>query len=174
MYHGPLNRLDSHLRGNGKGRPAFASPAEHAVAAVSVDYDSPESEAASREGLARLAKAAATAAAAGARRSPASSLGPAAAAAAAPKKASTRRRLWGRRGSDARRRTGPPRRPLAELRLLYQRARRDVSRAKAATAIKAAQQVNVNLTTTDWAEHKDWLKGIKYLINLGGKKLGNR
>jgi len=35
---------------------------------------------------------------------------------------------------------------------------------------KSALAVHVGLTTTDWAEHKDWLKGIKFLIQLSTKK----
>ena len=116
MYHGPRRGVDRALARQGATRPAFSSAAEHAVAAVSVDYSSAETEAASRAALARLAAAARAAAPAA---PPPAETAPAAATPA----------------------PGPPRRPLAELRLLYQRARRDVSRAKAATAIKAAQQV---------------------------------
>ena len=37
---------------------------------------------------------------------------------------------------------------------------------------RSAQQVHVALTTTDWAEHKDWLRGVKALINIAIKRLG--
>lgn len=115
MYHGPTSDLDKRLRKEGFPRPRNAAPAEQAVETVSVDYVSPKTEASSREILAKLAAAAKKA-----------ERPLAEARSDSPKKGKTR---------------GPRRRPLAELRLLYQRARRDVSRAKAATAIKAAQQV---------------------------------
>jgi protein transport protein SEC31 len=35
---------------------------------------------------------------------------------------------------------------------------------------KTALAVHVGLTTTDWAEHKDWLRGLKFLIQLATKK----
>jgi ABC-type multidrug transport system ATPase subunit len=114
MYHGPICDLDARLRKEGFPRPRTAAPAEHAVETVSVNYGSPETEASSREVLAKLSDACKKAER------------PLPAATPAKTKATAK---------------GPRRRPLAELRLLYQRARRDVSRAKAATAIKAAQQV---------------------------------
>ncbi|KAH9094474.1 hypothetical protein LEN26_018312 [Aphanomyces euteiches] len=35
---------------------------------------------------------------------------------------------------------------------------------------RAAGQIHTSLTTTDWAQHKDWLRGLKTLINLGVKR----
>ena len=113
MFQGPVHGLDAHLAASGKPRPRFAARAEHAVEAVSVNYETELQEAASRGVLAKLAAATA--------KKRASAPAPAPAAVATKAKA-----------------PAPPRRPVAELRLLYQRARRDVARAKAATAIKAA------------------------------------
>mgnify|MGYP003317807706 FL=1 len=114
LFQGPICDLDARLRKEGFPRPRTAVPAEHAVETVSVNYGSPETEASSREVLAKLSDACKKAER------------PLPEASPAKTKATAK---------------GPRRRPLAELRLLYQRARRDVSRAKAATAIKAAQQV---------------------------------
>jgi len=36
---------------------------------------------------------------------------------------------------------------------------------------RSAQQLNVALTTTDWNEQKDWLRGTKALINISSKRL---
>lgn len=133
MYHGPIrstgprggrwipwqtrasSSLDERLRKEGFPRLRNAGPAEQAVETVSINYVSPETEASSREVLAKLSEAVKKAERPLPKASPAKAT-----------KGKTH---------------GPRRRPLAELRLLYQRARRDVSRAKAATAIKAAQQV---------------------------------
>ena len=30
----------------------------------------------------------------------------------------------------------------------------------------AANKINTDLTNTVWAQHKDWIKGLKYLIQL--------
>ncbi|KAF0687464.1 Aste57867_20801 [Aphanomyces stellatus] len=35
---------------------------------------------------------------------------------------------------------------------------------------RAAGQIHTALTTSDWALHKDWLRGVKTLINLGVKR----
>ena len=96
MYHGPICDLDARLRKEGFPRPRTAAPAEHAVETVSVNYGSPETEASSREVLAKLSDAAKKAER------------PLPAATPAKTKATAK---------------GPRRRPLAELRLLYQRAR---------------------------------------------------
>ena len=37
--------------------------------------------------------------------------------------------------------------------------------------LRSAQSVQTGLVNTDWREHKDWLKGIKALLQLAGKKL---
>ena len=39
---------------------------------------------------------------------------------------------------------------------------------------KTALAVHVGLTTTDWSEHKDWLRGLKFLIQLSTKKFQQR
>jgi hypothetical protein len=36
---------------------------------------------------------------------------------------------------------------------------------------KAALAGHVALTTSHWSDHKDWLKGLKYMIQLAQKKL---
>lgn len=36
--------------------------------------------------------------------------------------------------------------------------------------IKGAQSIQVALTSSDWSAHKDWLKGLKYLIQVALKK----
>ncbi len=36
---------------------------------------------------------------------------------------------------------------------------------------KTARDVQMSLAKTDWAQHKDWLKGFKYIIALATKKL---
>ncbi|KAH8067754.1 ATPase [Aureococcus anophagefferens] len=64
MYHGPRRGVDRALARQGAKRPAFSSAAEHAVAAVSVDYSSAETEAASRGARAPAAAARAAAPAA--------------------------------------------------------------------------------------------------------------
>jgi protein transport protein SEC31 len=33
----------------------------------------------------------------------------------------------------------------------------------------AANAINADLTNTVWSEHKDWIKGLKYLIQLNSK-----
>ena len=38
------------------------------------------------------------------------------------------------------------------------------------TNYAAAQKLNVDLTTSTWAENKTWLKGTKYLIAMARKK----
>ncbi|RHY30630.1 hypothetical protein DYB32_006817 [Aphanomyces invadans] len=35
---------------------------------------------------------------------------------------------------------------------------------------RTAGNLHTQLTTTDWAQHKDWLRGVKTLINLGVKR----
>jgi protein transport protein SEC31 len=38
----------------------------------------------------------------------------------------------------------------------------------------AASQIHIGLTQTAWNEHKDWLKGVKFLIQLCKTKFGQR
>jgi protein transport protein SEC31 len=41
-----------------------------------------------------------------------------------------------------------------------------------AGSFKATLPIHVSLTTSEWSEHKDWLKGLKYCIQLASKKYG--
>lgn len=36
---------------------------------------------------------------------------------------------------------------------------------------RSALAIHMQLTTSDWAEHKDWLRGLKALINISTKRL---
>ena len=45
----------------------------------------------------------------------------------------------------------------------------EMGRACASRNFSAAHQVNQRLSTTEWNTHKDWLKGLKFLIMLGQK-----
>ena len=47
----------------------------------------------------------------------------------------------------------------------------DMGAALASFDFATANKIQVSLTSTSWAEHKDWLKGIKYMIALATKKL---
>ncbi|RHZ40734.1 hypothetical protein DYB26_001302 [Aphanomyces astaci] len=46
----------------------------------------------------------------------------------------------------------------------------DMVLAFARQDFRAAGQIHTSLTTTDWAQHKEWLRGVKTLINLGVKR----
>ncbi|RHZ16037.1 hypothetical protein DYB37_001798 [Aphanomyces astaci] len=46
----------------------------------------------------------------------------------------------------------------------------DMVLAFARQDFRSAGQIHTSLTTTDWAQHKEWLRGVKTLINLGVKR----
>ena len=51
---------------------------------------------------------------------------------------------------------------------------RELTQAFNAYDFKTASSINVQLTTTDWSEHKDWLKGTKYLIVVASRRFSQQ
>jgi hypothetical protein len=59
---------------------------------------------------------------------------------------------------------------IAELSPSVVKSLHDMAQAFGRQDFRAAQTIHTSLVTSDWALHKDWLRGIKSLIQLGLKR----
>lgn len=136
MYCGRADQLARWAGANGYPRPRDVPQSEHFIDVVSVDYQTPERERASRERIAAFATASRARAAAGSRGLPSLALW---AGAPRPQLAAAEQARAMARSAR------PPSAPWTQFRLLLSRAWRQVVRAKGVLVIKAVQQVMIAL-----------------------------